>query len=217
MRSFARIALDSHGYRTAEARTAAEGIRAAARYQPDAILLDLGLPDADGAEVIGRVREYSSVPIIVISARDAEDAKVKVLDAGADDYLTKPFGASEMVARIRVALRNAARWRSQPPTVVHIGDEVHVDLRRHVVVIRGKEVHLAPMPFALLAALVRNAGRVMTHGQLLEEVWGPGHANETPALRVYMAQLRQKLERKPARPRHLLTETGIGYRLRLDA
>jgi two-component system, OmpR family, KDP operon response regulator KdpE len=216
MRTFARIALAAHGYRMVEASTAAEGIRQAAAYRPDVVLLDLGLPDADGSQVTRRLREYSTVPILVISARSSEEAKVKALDEGADDYMTKPFGAAELMARIRVALRNAARLRAEPARVVHIGDEIRVDLGSRTVLVRGSDVHLTPIEFKLLAALVRHAGMVTTHRLLLEEVWGPGHENEMQYLRVYMTQLRHKLERKPARPRYLLTEPGIGYRLRLE-
>jgi two-component system, OmpR family, KDP operon response regulator KdpE len=217
MRTFARIALAAHGYRMVEASTAAEGIRQAAKYNPDLVLLDLGLPDADGSEVTRRLREWSAVPILVISARGNEESKVKALDDGADDYMTKPFGAAEMMARIRVALRNATRAHGEPVGVVHIGEDVRIDLARRTVVVRGEDVHLTPIEHKLLAALVRNAGMVQTHRHLLEEVWGPGHENEMQYLRVYMTQLRHKLERKPARPRYLLTEPGIGYRLRLEA
>jgi two-component system KDP operon response regulator KdpE len=217
MQTFARIALTSHGYRTIEARTAAEGIRQAAKFHPDVVLLDLGLPGGDGSEVTRRLRELSSVPILIISARGSEDAKVKALDEGANDYMTKPFGAAEMMARVRVALRNAAQSRSGPIGVVHIGDDIHVDLARRVVIVRGDDVHLTPIEFKLLGALIRHAGMVVTHRHLLEEVWGPGHEAEVQYLRVYMTQLRHKLERKPARPKYLMTEAGIGYRLRIDA
>jgi two-component system KDP operon response regulator KdpE len=217
VRTFARIALAAHGYRMAEASTAAEGLRQAATYRPDVVLLDLGLPDADGSEVTRRLREWTMVPILVISARSSEDAKVKALDQGADDYMTKPFGAAELMARIRVALRNAARLRGEPASVVHIGEDIRLDLEGHTVLVRGSDVHLTPIEFRLLAALVRHAGMVMTHGQLLQEVWGPGCENEMQYLRVYMMQLRHKLERRPARPKYLLTEPGIGYRLRIDS
>jgi two-component system, OmpR family, KDP operon response regulator KdpE len=219
MRTFARIALGAHGYRLVEAASAAEGIRQAATYHPDLVLLDLGLPDADGSAVTRRLREWSTVPILIISARGSEEAKVKALDEGADDYMTKPFGAAEMMARIRVALRNAARARGGEPSagVVHIGDDIRVDLGRRSVLVRGEEVHLTPIEYKLLATLVRHSGMVLTHRHLLEEVWGPGHENEMQYLRVYMTQLRHKLERKPARPRYLMTEPGIGYRLRLES
>jgi two-component system, OmpR family, KDP operon response regulator KdpE len=217
MRTFARIALAAHGLRLVEASTASEGIRQATTYRPDLVLLDLGLPDADGSEVTRRLREWSTVPILIISARGSEEAKVKALDEGADDYMTKPFGAAEMMARIRVALRNAARLRGDPVGVVQIGEDIRVDLARRIVMVRGEEVHLTPIEYKLLGMLVRHAGMVVTHRQLLEEVWGPGHENEMQYLRVYMTQLRHKLERKPARPKYLMTEPGIGYRLRLEA
>jgi two-component system KDP operon response regulator KdpE len=214
MRTFVRIALESHGYQMLEAPTAAEGIRQARSYSPDVVLLDLGLPDADGSRVTRRIREYSSVPILVISARGSEDSKVKALDDGADDYLTKPFGAAELMARIRVALRKVAS--RDAAAVVRVGDDIVIDLAHRTVTMRGEEVHLTPIEYKLLATLARNAGSVQTHHQLLDEVWGPGHQNQMQYLRVYMTQLRHKLEREPARPRHLVTETGIGYRLRVD-
>jgi two-component system KDP operon response regulator KdpE len=198
-----------------EAPTAAEGIRQARSYTPDVVLLDLGLPDADGSQVTKRIREYSSVPILVISARGSEESKVRALDDGADDYLTKPFGAAELMARIRVALRKSTS--RDTPLLFRIGDEIEVDLARRTVTRRGTEVHLTPLEYKLLATLVRHAGNVLTHGQLLDQVWGPGHENQMQYLRVYMTQLRHKLEREPARPRYLVTETGIGYRLRIEA
>ena len=216
MRTFVRIALEAHGYQMLEAPTAAEGIRQARSYSPDLVLLDLGLPDGDGSWVMRRIREYSKVPILVISARGNEESKVHALDEGADDYLTKPFGAAEMMARIRVALRKVVA-RDAPLLIVRIGEDVQVDLARRAVTVRGEDVHLTPMEYKLLATLVTHAGTVQTHHQLLERVWGPGHENQMQYLRVYMTQLRHKLEREPARPRYLLTETGIGYRLRLEA
>jgi two-component system KDP operon response regulator KdpE len=220
MRTYVRIALESNGYQMLEAPTATEGIRQARAHAPDLVLLDLGLPDADGSTVTRRIREYSRVPILVISARGNEESKVKALDEGANDYLTKPFGAAELMARIRVALRNVSA--RDAPSVVRLGEDVEIDLERRSVTLRtgdsaGEEVHLTPMEFKLLASLVRNVGNVQTHHQLLEEVWGPGHDNQMQYLRVYMTQLRHKLEREPARPRYLLTETGIGYRLRTEA
>jgi two-component system, OmpR family, KDP operon response regulator KdpE len=215
MRTFVRIALESHGFQMLEAPTAAEGIRQARSYTPDVVLLDLGLPDADGSQVTKRIREYSSVPILVISARGSEESKVRALDDGADDYLTKPFGAAELMARIRVALRKSAS--RETPLLFRIGDEIEVDLARRSVSRNGAVVHLTPLEYKLLATLVRHAGNVLTHHQLLDQVWGPGHENQMQYLRVYMTQLRHKLEREPARPRYLVTETGIGYRLRVDA
>lgn len=215
MRTFVRIALEAYGFATLEASTAADGIRQAAAHVPDLVLLDLGLPDADGSEVTRRIREWSSMPILVISARGAEASKVKALDEGADDYITKPFGAAELMARVRVALRKVGP-RDVPAEVVHVGNEIRVDLANRIVVVRGKEVHLAPVEYKLLVALVRRAGRVVTYRELIEQVWGADQQQQVQTLRVYMAQLRQKLERQPARPKYLLTETGIGYRLRLD-
>jgi two-component system KDP operon response regulator KdpE len=216
MRKFVRIALTSHDYRVLEAASAEEGIRQATTYTPDLVLLDLGLPDGDGMDVTRRLREWSPVPILVISARGQEESKVKALDEGADDYLTKPFGAAELLARIRVALRHAARATDTAGHVVNIGDDVTVDLAKRVVVVRGEEVHMTPIEYKLLAELVKHAGMVMTHRHLLERVWGPGHAHQMQYLRVYMTQLRHKLERDPARPRFLVTEPGIGYRLRVE-
>ena len=215
MRTFVRIALEAYGFATLEATTAADGIRQAAAHTPDLVLLDLGLPDADGSEVTRRIREWSSLPILIISARGAEASKVKALDEGADDYITKPFGAAELMARVRVALRKAGP-RDVPADVVHVGNEVRVDLANRIVVVRGKEVHFAPVEYKLLVALVKRAGRVITYRELLEQVWGSDQAQPVQTLRVYVAQLRQKLERQPARPKYLLTETGVGYRLRLE-
>jgi two-component system KDP operon response regulator KdpE len=216
MRKFVRISLEAHDYRVLEAATAAEGLQQATAYTPDLVLLDLGLPDADGMDVTKRLREWSAVPILVISARSQEDTKVKALDDGADDYLTKPFGAAELLARIRVALRHAARSKEAPTAVVEIGGDLRVDLVRRVVTVRGDEVHLTPIEYKLLTTLIKHAGMVMTHRQLLEQVWGPGHAHQMQYLRVYMTQLRHKLEKNPARPKHLLTEPGIGYRLKTE-
>jgi two-component system KDP operon response regulator KdpE len=216
MRKFVRIALESHDYRVIEAGTAVEAIQQAVSYTPDAVVLDLGLPDMDGMDVTRRLREWSTVPILVISARGQEDSKVKALDGGADDYLTKPFGAGELMARLRVALRHAAASREAPTAVIRIGDEVVIDLVKRLVHVRGEEVHLTPIEYKLLTALVKNAGMVMTHRHLLEQVWGPGHAHQMQYLRVYMTQLRHKLEDNPARPKFLVTEPGIGYRLKAD-
>ncbi len=217
MRKFVRIALEAHDYRVIEAATAAEAIQQAVSYPPDAVVLDLGLPDMDGMDVTRRLREWSTVPILVISARGQEDSKVKALDGGADDYLTKPFGAAELMARLRVALRHASASREAPTSVVHVGDEVVIDLVKRLVHVRGEEVHLTPIEYKLLTALVKHAGMVVTHRHLLEQVWGPGHAHQMQYLRVYMTQLRHKLEANPARPRFLVTEPGIGYRLKVEA
>jgi len=217
MRKFVRIALESHDYRVVEAATGEEAMRQASAYTPDAILLDLGLPDMDGLEVTRRLREWSAVPIVIISARGQEDSKVRALDGGADDYITKPFGAAELMARLRVALRHAAQSKDAPTALIRIGEDVEIDLVKRVVRVRGAEVHLTPIEYKLLTTLAKHAGMVMTHRQLLEQVWGPGHAHQMQYLRVYMTQLRHKLEQQPARPRYLVTEPGIGYRLKAEA
>ncbi|HYQ42419.1 MAG TPA: response regulator [Polyangiaceae bacterium] len=217
MRKFLRASLSSHGYRLIEAVNGAEGLSQAASYNPDLVLLDLGLPDIDGLAVTARLREWASVPIIVISARGQEDDKIHALDSGADDYLTKPFGTGELLARIRVALRHSARTRQERSEPILTVGELSVDLDKRSVHVAGKEVHLTPIEYKLLATLLKNAGKVLTHRQLLKEVWGPGYANNTQYLRVYMVQLRHKLERDAARPRYLVTEPGVGYRLRTDS
>jgi two-component system KDP operon response regulator KdpE len=215
MRRFLRITLQGHGYRLVEAETGQEGLMQAATRNPDVVLLDLGLPDLDGLEVTRRLREWTQTPIIVISAREQEQDKVKALDAGADDYLTKPFSAGELMARIRVALRHMARQTGKQEPVF-ILQNLRVDLAKRQVFIDEKEVHLTPIEYKLLTVLVRHAGRVITHRQLLQEVWGPAHVNEVQYLRVYMTQLRHKLENDPAQPRFLMNEPGIGYRLKFD-
>jgi two-component system KDP operon response regulator KdpE len=216
MRRFLRITLESHGYRFVEAGTAQEGLMQASMRNPDVVLLDLGLPDLDGLEVTERLREWTQTPIIVISAREQEQDKVKALDAGADDYLTKPFSAGELMARVRVALRHALRLRSglDEPVFAHAG--LRVDLAARRVFVRDNEIHLTPIEYKLLTTLIRHAGKVVTHRQLLLEVWGPGQVSEVQYLRVYMTQLRHKLEEDPARPRFLLNEPGVGYRLNAD-
>ncbi|HXV22101.1 MAG TPA: response regulator [Desulfuromonadales bacterium] len=216
MRRFLRVTLQSYRYRLLEAAAGEEGLALAATRSPDVILLDLGLPDLDGLEVTRRLREWSAVPIIVLSAREQERDKVRALDAGADDYLTKPFGAGELLARIRVALRHRTMQQSGRIEPLFILDDLRVDLARRQVFLGDREVHLTPIEYRLLSVLIRNAGKVVTHSQLLKEVWGPPHMNQTQYLRVYMAQLRHKLEADPARPRFFLNEPGVGYRLRLD-
>jgi two-component system KDP operon response regulator KdpE len=211
---FLRASLPHQGYRVIEATTGEEGLHAAATRTPDAVLLDLGLPDLDGVEVTRRLREWSTLPVIVLSARGQERDKIEALDAGADDYLTKPFGIGELLARLRVALRHAARGASASP-VFESGD-LRVDLATRRVFSRGEEVRLTRTEYKLLALLVQHAGKVLTHRQLLKDVWGPGAVGESHYLRVYMGQLRHKLEDDPARPRHLVTEIGVGYRLRED-
>jgi two-component system, OmpR family, KDP operon response regulator KdpE len=216
MRRFLRITLESHGYRFVEAGTAQEGLMQASMRNPDVVLLDLGLPDLDGLEVTKRLREWTQTPIIVISAREQEQDKVKALDAGADDYLTKPFSAGELMARVRVALRHALRLRSGQDEPVFAYAGLRVDLAARRVFVRDNEIHLTPIEYKLLTALIRHAGKVVTHRQLLLEVWGPGQVSEVQYLRVYMTQLRHKLEEDPARPRFLLNEPGVGYRLNAD-
>lgn len=212
MRRFLRASLTSNGYQVIESDTAADGIAQAAARTPDLVLLDLGLPDLDGLAVTQRLREWAKTPIIVISARGREEDKIQALDAGADDYLTKPFGVGELLARIRVALRNAARGELGSSQFA-VGP-LKVDLARRQVLVSEKEVHLTPIEYKLLATLVKYAGRVVTHRQLLREVWGPKSADQTQYLRVYMGQLRHKLEENPSRPQFLTTEPGVGYRLR---
>ena len=208
---FLTAALKSHGYRVLTASTAEEGERLAVSHQPKAILLDLGLPDRDGLEVVANLRGWCETPIIVISARGQEDDKVSALEAGANDYLTKPFGTRELIARIRVALRNRLQSSTASP-LIEIGD-IHVDLEGRVVTRNGEKIHLTPNEFKLLAVLVRHPGKILTHNQLLKEVWGVANIQQTHYLRVYMNQLRQKLEENPARPKYFQTELGVGYRL----
>jgi two-component system KDP operon response regulator KdpE len=217
MRRFLRITLQSHGYRLIEAATAQDGLMQATTRNPDVVLLDLGLPDLDGLEVTKRLREWTQTPIIVISAREQEQDKVKALDAGADDYLTKPFNAGELLARIRVALRHAAKSSTGQQEPVFVLDNLRVDMAKRQVFVNDQEVHLTPIEYKLLVVLVRHAGKVITHSQLLKEVWGPAYINEVQYLRVYMTQLRHKLEADPARPTFLLNEPGIGYRFKYDA
>jgi len=216
MRRFLRITLQSQGYRLVEAATAQEGLMQATTRNPDVVLLDLGLPDLDGLEVTKRLREWTQTPVIVISAREQELDKVKALDAGADDYLTKPFNAGELLARIRVALRHASRRNSDQQEPIFVLQNLRVDLSQRQIFVNDEEVHLTPIEYKLLTVLIRHAGKVITHSQLLKEVWGPAHVNEVQYLRVYMTQLRHKLEVDPARPRLLMNEPGIGYRLKYD-
>jgi two-component system, OmpR family, KDP operon response regulator KdpE len=213
MRRFLCSALTSHGFKVAEAGTLAQAERLATETRPSAVLLDLGMPDGDGLDLLKQLREWSNAPVIVLSARDREDDKVLALDAGADDYLTKPFGTSELLARIRVALRHA-RGQPVPDDPVITMGPMTIDQARHTVVVNGASVHLTPIEFRLLALLARHAGKVLTHRQLLQEVWGPRNTHQTHYLRVHMAALRRKIEVDPARPRWLTTEAGVGYRLK---
>jgi len=217
MRRFLRITLRSQGYRLIESETGSDGLTQAATRNPDVVLLDLGLPDLDGIDVTKRLREWTQTPIIVISAREQEQDKIHALDAGADDYLTKPFNAGELLARIRVALRHMSRRDTDQQEPVFILDNLRVDLAKRQVFVGEQEVHLTPIEYKLLMVMVRHAGKVITHNQLLKEVWGPAHVNEVQYLRVYMTQLRHKLEADPARPRFLMNEPGIGYRLKYDS
>lgn len=214
MRRFLRAALRANEYRVVEAASAKEGLAHAAGRNPDVILLDLGLPDGDGLAVAREIRSTAQTPIIVLSARDQDHDKVTALDTGADDYLTKPFGIPELLARIRVALRHASASGEEAPQPVFEAGDIRVDLDRRQVFRSAEEVHLTPMEYKLLAALIRHSGRVITHRQLLHEVWGSNYIDQTQYLRVYMSQLRHKLERDPTRPRLLTTEPAVGYRLR---
>jgi len=216
IRRFLRATLTGQGYRLFEAPTGADGLVEVGSRQPDVVIIDLGLPDMDGIEVIRRVREWTAVPIIVLSARGQERDKVAALDAGADDYVSKPFGAGELLARIRVALRHVAGASHEADEAAFKAGEIRVDLLRRKVVVGSTEVRLTPTEYKLLTTLIRHAGKVVTHGQLLREVWGPAHTDQAHYVRIYMAHLRHKLEAEPARPRHLLTEPGVGYRLAAD-
>jgi two-component system KDP operon response regulator KdpE len=214
LRRFLKLTLETQDYRIIEAMTGAQGLQQAAAMKPDLVILDLGLPDMDGLTVIQRLREWSKLPILVVSARGKEHEKVAALDGGADDYLTKPFGVGELLARLRVAMRHQTAGPTDEP-VFTVGDLV-IDLAARRVAIGGQPVHLTRTEFRMLAVLVKHAGRVVTHRQLLREVWGPEATEEGHYLRVYMNQLRQKLELDPSRPKYLLTETGVGYRLACD-
>jgi two-component system, OmpR family, KDP operon response regulator KdpE len=213
IRRLLRTSLGAAGYRVVPAESAAEAIAAAAAEKPDVIILDLGLPDRSGLEVIGEIRQRSPVPIIVLSARDDERSKVEALDLGADDYVSKPFGMAELIARLRAALRHAFQAQGELP-VFNSGD-LSVDLVRRQVSRAGREVKLSPKEFDLLKHLVAHAGKVLTHRHLLREVWGPAHSEDVQYLRVFIRGLRQKLEPDPTQPMHILTELGVGYRLQL--
>ena len=214
MRKFIRASLTSRGYRVLEAERVDEGVRLMTSHNPDIVLLDLGLPDGDGIELTRQLREWSRVPIIVLSARGREDDKVSALDAGADDYLTKPFGVNELLARMRVALRHAQSAGSDAAAQALQFGELKLDLVRREVFRGGEELHLTPIEYKLLVLFARNAGKVLTHRQILKEVWGPAYATQTHYVRVHMAELRKKVEPDPARPKLLVTEPGVGYRLR---
>ena len=213
---FLRLTLTSQGYHVIASETAKDGLLQAASRQPNLIILDLGLPDADGLDVVKQLREWSTVPVIVVSARGKEQDKILALDAGADDYLTKPFSVGELMARLRVSLRHAAVAKADTGDPNFAVGDLKVDLLHRQVTVGGKDIHLTPNEFKLLTTLVKHAGKVLTHRQLLKEVRGPGSSDETHYLRVYMNQLRQKLEQDPARPKYLQTEPGVGYRLIAD-
>lgn len=216
IRRFLRPAMEAAGWRLVEAETGQRGVLEASQCRPDVVILDLGLPDIDGIEVVRRIREWSALPVLILSARGQEQDKIAALDAGADDYMQKPFSVGELVARIRVALRRAAAQGQPSPEPRIVTGDIAIDLHRRTVVREGKDVHLTPLEYKLLTTLARHAGMVMTHRQLLREVWGPGHAEDSTYLRMFVRQLRQKLEKDPTQPKHLLTETGIGYRFVVD-
>ncbi len=218
IRRFLRASLRGEGYRVAEAETARDGLRIITQEHPSVIILDLGLPDLDGTEVIREVRGWSAIPILILSARGQEADKVRALDLGADDYLTKPFGIAELLARIRVALRTASRIQGTegpPETILSFGNVV-INLLSRQVTAHGKEVDLTRLEFELLRILVQNAGKVLTHRFLLKEVWGPHAAGESHTLRVFISNLRKKVEEDPTRPKYIQTEQGVGYRLNID-
>ena len=215
IRRFVRDSLEAEGWHVFEAETVRQGLVEAGTRKPDLIVLDLGLPDRDGIDFIRDFRSWSDLPIIVLSARSGEAEKIAALDVGADDYLTKPFGVGELLARVRVALRRRQRANESGSSVVEFGG-VHIDLVNRTVKRDGQLVHLTPIEYRLLTLMVRNAGKVLTHRQILTEVWGPSHVESNHYLRIYMGQLRHKLEENPARPRFFLTDVGVGFRLALE-
>ena len=215
IRLFVRSALAAEGWQVVEAATIKQGLIEAGTRRPDLVIADLGLPDGDGVDFIRTLRGWSGVPVIVLSARSQESDKVAALDAGADDFITKPFGVAELLARTRANMRRVGAGRASADALLRFGD-VEVDLAARIVRKAGAEVHLTPIEYRLLGVLIANAGRVLTHPFLLRAVWGPSHAERTHYLRVFMGTLRQKLEADPAQPRHIVTETGVGYRLVVD-
>jgi two-component system KDP operon response regulator KdpE len=214
IRKFLRIALEAHGFTVREAETGSQGVARAATDTPDLVILDLGLPDLDGKDVIGRIREWSNLPILILSVRQAEAEKIAALDAGASDYVVKPFGVGELMARVRALLRTAGgpSGQKEQPALVIVGD-LAIDLARHEVRLSGEPVKLTRKEFELLSVLARNTGRILTHGQLLRDVWGKAHEHDTQYLRVFVSQLRRKLNDDPASPRFILNEPGVGYRM----
>ena len=212
IRRFLRVSLTAHGYRVFEAQRGQEALETAAQIRPDLIILDLSLPDVDGIEVTRQLREWSKTPIVILSVRGQDDDKIAALDAGADDYLTKPFSTGELLARIRVALRHAA---APAQDAVNTAGDLVVDVAHRAVTVAGKTVSLTPIEYSLLKALAVHAGKVLIHRHLMHEVWGPGYDPDTNLLRVNVSKLRHKIEPDPARPRYILTEPGVGYRLRV--
>jgi len=213
IRRFLRISLEAKGYHVHEAETGQEGVLKTAQLRPDVVILDMGLPDMDGLEVLKRLREWTQTPVIILSVRDSDRDKVAALDGGADDYLTKPFSTEELLARIRTAQRHA---QPEPQQAIFSSGRLHVDLTRRLVMVNGEAVKLTPTEYALLRLMIQHAGKVLTHQQILRAVWGPEYVGETHYLRVYFAQLRQKIEADPALPEIILTEPGVGYRLAAD-
>lgn len=216
IRRFLRLSLESRDFNPFEASTGAEGLSMAAAHTPEIILLDLGLPDMDGLEIIRRLREWTAVPIIILSARGQEQDKIMALESGADDYLTKPFSVGELAVRIKVALRHQNRPGSSVAESVFQAGQLKVDLDKRLVFVGEKEIHLTPIEYKLISILVRHAGRLVTQKELLRDVWGPSGGDSSHYLRIYVSQLRRKLEENPAKPRYLITEAGVGYRLKAD-
>ena len=217
IRRFLKPSLQSQGFKVVEAEQGEEALALASSHNPDIILLDLGLPDMDGLEVVKRLREWTGTPIIILTARGKEKDKIIGLDAGADDYLTKPFDVGELMARIRAALRHSQRLKTDGKSdAIFETPDFKVDLAARIVTVRGKEVHLTPNEYDLLACLVRHAGKVVTQKQILQEVWGPASGDQVQYLRIYVYQLRRKIEADPDRPHYLITESGVGYRLKTD-
>lgn len=211
IRKFLSITLTSHDYAVIPAETGGEGVRLVTSVRPDIVLLDLGLPDMDGTEVIASIREWSKIPVIVLSVRNQEEEKVKAFDLGANDYVTKPFGTAELLARIRAALRTVIVAQAEE-TETTIGD-LHIDWMKRVVSLRGERIKLSPKEFSLLKVLAMNAGKLLTHKYLMQQVWGEAYSDDNQYLRIYIAQLRQKIEKDPARDQYIINEPGIGYRL----
>lgn len=210
IRRLLKVALTGHGYEVEEAASGQDGLNKAVTYRPDLIILDLGLPDLNGLEVIRQLREWSQIPVIILSVKEQENDKITALDAGADDYVTKPFGMGELLARIRAGLRHITPAGEEP---VLTFDELVIDMARRRVTVKGNEIKLTPIEYDLMKNMAIHAGKVLTHKQLLRVVWGPSYENDTHYLRVFIGQLRRKIEADPSRPRHIITEPGVGYRL----